>query len=76
MDRQLLALQGISLDRLQNFCLVAEKGGIAKAVGDDLSYHWVNAGYKTSPGWSDDAHYMGFLKSLSVAGMIAAAFGL
>ena len=32
-----MALQGISLDRLQNFCLVAEKGGIAKAVGDDLS---------------------------------------
>ena len=32
-----LSVKGISLDRLLNFCLVAEKGGIARAVGDDLS---------------------------------------
>jgi DNA-binding transcriptional LysR family regulator len=37
MPTDLLALSGISLDRLQNFCLVEEKGGIARAVGDDLS---------------------------------------
>jgi DNA-binding transcriptional LysR family regulator len=28
---------GLSLDRLRNFCLVAEKGGIARACEGDLS---------------------------------------
>ena len=37
MFEEMLSRKGLSLDRLHNFCLVAEKGGIAKAVGNDLS---------------------------------------
>lgn len=37
MIKNLLARGGVSLDRLQNFSLVAERGGIAKAVGNNLS---------------------------------------
>ena len=37
MFEDLLPRGGLSLDRLHSFCLVAEKGGIAKAVGNDLS---------------------------------------
>ena len=37
MFEKLLSRGGLSLDRLHSFCLVAEKGGIAKAFGNDLS---------------------------------------
>jgi len=35
MNKTLLSLKGISLDRLQNFCLVADAGSIVGAVGND-----------------------------------------
>jgi LysR family transcriptional regulator, nitrogen assimilation regulatory protein len=35
MKKSILSLKGISLDRLQNFCLVADAGSIVGAVGND-----------------------------------------
>src|SRR5712691_3182404 len=35
MSENLLAQRGLSLDRLRNFCLIADAGGISKAAGGD-----------------------------------------
>ncbi|MCX5660871.1 MAG: hypothetical protein NTW19_14290 [Planctomycetota bacterium] len=45
------------------------------ALGDTLAYNWVNGGYGPQYGFSDDAHYMGFLKSLYLAGMVGGVAG-
>jgi hypothetical protein len=44
------------------------------SFGDRLSYNWVCGGYKAGE-FSDDAHYMGFLKNWYTAGMIGGIAG-